>query len=171
MQKVRTIGGSVSFRLHAVFPIAVAAVVYQCAVPAEAFKFLEKDPDGTTHINAPFVHVDVHHNADGQKDVSVDAPFTHVRNPAGGDNLQMSAPFTGLHTNPDGTRSVNAPFTKVRPTNHGRTQVSAPFTKVRPTNNGRTQVSAPFTRVRPTNDGRTQVSAPLTTVKPTTKSK
>jgi hypothetical protein len=128
---------------------------------AFSWNFVEKDADGTKHINAPFVHIDVHHKGDGTKAVSVDAPFTHVRNPGSYGKVGVSAPFTSVHDMPDGSRQINAPFTQVHNAPDGSKQVSAPFTKSTSAN-GNTHVNAPFTKVHKAPNQPAQVKAPFT---------
>ncbi len=120
--------------------------------PAFAGKFVETDPDGTKHIRAPFVHVDVRHNYDGTKNVNVKAPFVKVHHPPGTDNAQVTAPFTKVKRNEDGSPKVSAPFTKVNRADDGSTKVRAPLTKVDHASDGATRVKAPFTHVAPTTE-------------------
>jgi hypothetical protein len=130
---------------------------------AVSWNFVEKDADGTKHINAPFVHIDVHPKGDGTKAVSVDAPFTHVRNPGSYGKVGVSAPFTSVHDMPDGSKQINAPFAQVHNAPDGSKQVSAPFTQVHKGPDGSTAVSAPFTKSTSAN-GTTRVNAPFTKV-------
>lgn len=114
---------------------------------ADAFKFVEKDSDGTTHVRAPFVHVDIHHKADGTKNVSVDAPFTHVRHPGGGNNVQVSAPFTKINPRSEKNVHVATPFVKVMKQPESFVHASAPFTKAnKPSTKETVHVAAPSTK-------------------------
>jgi hypothetical protein len=118
-------------KVKAILALASCSAAILCTnSAAHSFKFVEKDADGTKHIRAPFVHVDVHPKTDGQNDVHVKAPFVKVNNPAGPHNSQVSAPFTKVHDNPVGDTKVSAPFTRVHDKPNGDTTVSAPFTKV-----------------------------------------
>ncbi len=144
---------------------ALVSLMVSMLQPQSAFswKFVEKDADGTKHINVPFVHVDVHPKGDGTKAVSVDAPFTHVRNPGSYGKVGVSAPFTKVHDMPDGSQQVSAPFTKVHNMPDGSKHVSAPFTKVNKAPDGSTAVNAPLTKSTSAN-GTTHVNAPFAKV-------
>jgi len=136
---------------------------------ALAFKFVEKDPDGTTHIRAPFVHVDVSPQDEAGSHVKVKAPFTHVYNrPQYYGSPSVKAPFTKVQADEvTGAPRVDAPFTKVRHDQvTGAPKVDAPFTKVRENSiTGATTVRAPFTRVNnPPGPANATVKAPLTKV-------
>jgi hypothetical protein len=114
---------------------------------ANAYEFVEKDSHGTTHIRAPFVHVDVHHKANGEKNVSVDAPFTHVRHPAGGNRVQVRAPFTKINPQGEPNVHVRAPFTKVMKQPDGSLHARAPVTNVnKPKAMENVKVVAPSTK-------------------------
>ncbi len=134
-------------KLTLIFPLFGAVGILSSSAPATALKFVETDADGTKHIRAPFVHVDVHHRADGQKDVRVKAPFTKVHNPAGAHNAQISAPFTKVNNSQNGGKDVSAPFTKVeKPTESRKAQVNAPFTKVHSNLSDSNMAPAPNTK-------------------------
>jgi hypothetical protein len=132
--------------------------------PALAGRFVETDADGTKHIRAPFVNVDVKHHADGTKNVNVNAPFVRVHDPSGASSTQVKAPFTKVDRNDDGSPRVRAPFTRVDRNDDGSPRVTAPFTKVDRTTYGATRVQAPLAKVDHPNNGRATVSAPLTKV-------
>lgn len=76
--------------------LSALAALSSTTGPALAYKWVTYDEDGTKHIHAPFVNVAVKKHADGTKDVDVQAPFTNVHNPAGGDNAEVHAPFTDI---------------------------------------------------------------------------
>jgi hypothetical protein len=121
-----------------------------------AFKFVTKDADGTTHVSAPFVHVDVSPEDQTGKHVKVNAPFTHVDNRPGIDKPSVRAPFTRVQKDAaTNTTNVKAPFVKVNnPPGPNNASVSAPFTKVTHDNQTKkTSIKAPFTNIeRPEKD-------------------
>lgn len=110
--------------------LTVSFLASSSCVRADDYKFAEKHPDGTTDIRAPFVHIDVRHKTHGTRNISVDAPWTHVNSPAEGDNVQVSAPFTKVNPKGQGNVHVSAPFTKVTKQPDGSVHASAPFTEV-----------------------------------------
>lgn len=93
---------------------------------------LASDSNGRdTHINVPFVNLDIHHKADGSHHVEVNAPFAHVDKPADTSQTTVTAPFTHVSDPQGGDVKVKAPFTHVyAPADNSPTQVKAPFTKV-----------------------------------------
>ena len=114
------------------------------AGPALAGDFVRTDADGTKHIRAPFVNIDVKHHADGTKNVDVKAPFVKVHNPAGQHNAKIQAPFTKVDRTESGSPTVTAPLTKVERNPDGSARVKAPFTKVGEPNTAKSmKVTAP----------------------------
>jgi len=93
--------------------LLIALPLFGSRSAALAFKFVEKDDQGT-HVRAPFVHVDVGNPDQDGKRVKVKAPFVKVDNPPGQGNAQVKAPLTHVtrdaHT---GATQVRAPFAKV----------------------------------------------------------
>ncbi|CAN5423182.1 hypothetical protein BH10CYA1_BH10CYA1_02840 [soil metagenome] len=124
------------------FAIA-AGLLITTQIPCQA-KLFQKDRNGSTHVNLPFIHVDREFDAHGNKHVKVRAPFVKVDNPPGENNARVSAPFTKVTHHANGTTSVKAPFTKTTEHRNGTTTVKAPFTKVTEHPNGTSTVKAPF---------------------------
>ncbi len=146
--------------------IAMIVLLSSSLAPVQA-KVVEKDANGGTHVNLPFLHVDTNYDAQGRKYVKVRAPFVNVENPPGEGNAKVSAPFTKVRESGNDSTQVRAPFVRVNnPGGYHQTQVSAPFTKVQEFPDGTTSVKAPFTKVQPRPDGTTSVKAPF--VKTTT---
>ena len=134
---------------------------------ALAFKFVEKDDQGNTHVRAPFVHVDVGSPDQDGKRVRVKAPFVNVDNPPGPGNAQVNAPMTHLTRDAEsGTTNVKAPFTNVDKPTAG-TEISTPAqtgTEYSNTTRGVT-VKAPFANVQTNGVNRNvHVKAPFTDV-------
>lgn len=110
--------------------LAISVLAISSYTWADAHNFVEKDDNGTTEIRAPFVQINVHRKAYGTRNVSVDAPLTHVRSLPGANNVQVSAPFTKVNPKEAGNVHVSAPFTKVTKQPDGSVHTTAPFTDV-----------------------------------------
>ncbi|PWU02842.1 MAG: hypothetical protein C5B53_01155 [Candidatus Melainabacteria bacterium] len=147
-------------------PFLIALTFFASKSTALAYKFVEKDGEGT-HVRAPFVHVDVGSPDQDGKRVRVKAPFVNVDNPPGSGNAQVNAPMTHVTRDAQsGTTNVKAPFTKVdKPTNG--TEISTPVstgTEYSNTSKG-VNVNAPFARVQTNGANRNvHVKAPFTDV-------